>query len=332
MEDKSKGWILRGSTMMIGLALAILLCEATVRMLEPRGDTPTVPLHESERLYGYPPRSVGYAGGVQFQTNSWGFRGLDIAEIDHDRDTVILILGDSYAFGYGVQFSDAFPSVLEDALHSAYPGKAIKVTTLALPGYNTAQYLAALKEFGPVLEPTLVVLAYHLNDLERHVRPVDTVRENHRSFSAKDYIHLLRFILPRLAAVARALNISVVTTATREVTEYADNGEAWRKNQILLKELIAVTRNLEAKVAVVILPYMVQLNDKHPALRAYNAAEQFFGSLQVPTVNAFEYLKGEDAGTLWINPFDGHPNALGHKLIAKAAADLIMTRHLVEEP
>lgn len=332
LRGGSKEWILCVSSVMIGLALAIILGEVIVRMLEPRKDTASIPLFESERLYGFPPLSVGYAGGIQFQTNSWGFRGRDVVEIDQDRDTVILVLGDSYAFGYGVEFADAFPSVLEDALHSAYPDKGVKVITLALPGYNTAQYLAALKEFGPVLQPTLVLLAYHLNDVERHVKPADTAQETRRGFSARDYFHLLRFILPRLAGVARALNISVTTTVTRELTEYVDNGEAWRRNQIALQELVAVTKELEARMAVVILPYMVQLNEKHPALRAYSAAQRFFESFQIPTVNAFEYLKGEDAGKLWINPFDGHPNAQGHKLIAKAAADLILTHHLVEQP
>jgi hypothetical protein len=177
-----------------------------------------------------------------------------------------------------------------------------------------------------------VILAYHLNDLERHLKAADNIQKNRRILSAKDYIHLLRFVLPRLAAVARALNIPIVTTVTREKSEYTDNGEAWKKNQVLLKELIAVTKNLEAKLAVVILPYMVQLNDKHPTLEAYIAAQRFFQSLHVPTVNAFEYFKGEDAGTLWINPFDGHPNARGHKLIAQAAADLILAHHLAEQP
>jgi lysophospholipase L1-like esterase len=325
-------WMVRGATVMIGVAAALLLGEVAVRILEPREDTRSIPLPESERIYGLAPRSVGYAGGIEYQANSWGYRGRDVDEIDHDKDTVLIVLGDSYAFGYGVQVADAFPSVLETTLHSAYPHRVIKVMTLALPGYNTAQYLAALKEFGPVLQPSLVVLSYHLNDIERHGRADGATSESRRGRSPKDYMHLLRFILPRLAAMARALNMSVTTTVTREVTEYADNGEAWRRNKILLEELVATTKDLKAGMAVVILPYMVQLDEKHPALEAYRSAGQFFESLRVPTVNAFEYFKGEDPQNLWINPFDGHPNARGHRIIAKAVTDLIVTHQLIKLP
>ena len=41
-------------------------------------------------------------------------------------------------------------------------------------------------------------------------------------------------------------------------------------------------------------------------------------------------MKGLNAGKLWINSFDGHPNAAGHTYIAKAALDLIRDNHLVQ--
>src|SRR5690349_24410666 len=90
-------------TALVGTAISIVLalCELTVRLLEPVADSGGVRLESSDRRYGLKSNSHGWAGGIEYTTNSSGFRGKDFSDVDVTRDKTVIVLGDSYAFGYG---------------------------------------------------------------------------------------------------------------------------------------------------------------------------------------------------------------------------------------
>lgn len=316
-----------------GVVAAALITEATVRFVEPPADTKGIQLKNSKRLFGLRGNSGGYAGGVEFETNSSGFRTEEFDNGSFDGREVVIILGDSYAFGYGVRYQDSFPSLLQMNLREKYPNKNIRVINLAIPGYNTAQELATLKEVGLKLRPKLVLLAYNLNDITGNFGNTGRSPVSLRTALAdiKAHFHLLRFVLPRIAALARSLHIKVETTATAEIHEYVTEGPAWKENQSTLRELFNVCRQNDCDLGVIVLPYVVQLTDDHPCIVAYQVVIDFCRSNNVPVVNAFGYFRGAEARKLWINAFDGHPNSQGHALIAKAAADLIKKNDLFSE-
>ncbi|MQA28692.1 MAG: hypothetical protein GEU82_02475 [Luteitalea sp.] len=345
---KGRERLLKLIALTIGSILAALIGEVTLRLLAPTPDTARAVLPDSERHFGYPGHFRGFAGGVAFQTNDAGFRGRDFASIDGTRDHVILVIGDSYAFGYGVDDADAFPAVLEANLAQQYPGKAIRVVALAMPGYNTRQQLATLKEYGPRLRPRLVLIAYNLNDI--HQREADeappdeaasetaadpgwNLRPRRLIDSARERSHLVRFLLPQVAALARAAHLAIETAVTAEVHEYVADGPAWKDNQLVLLQTIDYARTkLGAEVGLMVVPYVVQLTERHPPATAYDAVMKFSASHGVPAVNAFDYFLGHRAGALWINLFDAHPNATGHALMAQAASDLLVRGGLLETP
>jgi hypothetical protein len=143
----------------------------------------------------------------------------------------------------------------------------------------------------------------------------------------------VRFLLPQLAALARVLRLPVETSATSEVLEYVESRPRWRENQATLQAMFDFVRNdLHARVALMVVPYMVQLSERHPAAPAYDAVMRFAAAHDVPAINAFDYFRGRSASRLWINLFDAHPNAVGHQLMGHAAADLLTSRHLVTLP
>jgi lysophospholipase L1-like esterase len=333
---RARRWLIASTVLGIGCAAALVTGEVMVRLVEPRPDTPGIPLPGSARLYGYPAKAKGYAGGVAFRTNSSGFRGPDLVDFDGKRDFVILVLGDSYAFGYGVESAQAFPALLETRLRGEHPGRRVRVINLGIPGYDTSQELAVLREWGPQLHPQLVLLQYHLNDIQRHPETDDGVRGTPRRAAepgvagAERRMHLLRFLLPRLAAVARPLGLPVKTTATAEIGDYVANEPAWQHNQQTLQEVFKAARSMGARIGVLVVPYLVALNDRHPPAPAYQAVLRFCATNGIPAVNALDYFKGHRAGHMWINAFDGHPNVAGHTLLAQAAADLVAKTRSLE--
>jgi len=322
-------WLFRGVSLLIGVVMAGLLGEVVVRVLEPPRDSRMAPVEDPQRIYGYPPNSTGTAGGTEFRTNSLGLRGPDRPP-PGDSVAVVAVLGDSYAFGYGVEYVDGFPAVLERLLNERAPERRVRVETLAFPGYNTKQMLATLREYAALLSPDLVLVSYHLNDIERHSLGVDGEPEALRPLRAlQQRVRLLHFVLPRMARASRALGLDVRTTATTERDEYLLNGERWLRNQETLEELLEYCRKHELRVAAVILPYMVQLDDRHPNREAYEVAGRWFSDRGVPVAVAFDRFRGLNEQDLWIHTFDGHPNAKGHALIADAALEVIETNDLL---
>jgi hypothetical protein len=91
------------------------------------------------------------------RTDEEGWRG----PVSIDESTVV-VLGDSFAFGYGVDDLDHYAAV--------DPSAAIK--PVAVPGYNPVQELLVLRSLAPRLRGKLVVwLIYLGNDLFETVRP-----------------------------------------------------------------------------------------------------------------------------------------------------------------
>jgi len=90
--------------------------------------------------------------------NSHGLRGPDRAYAKPEGVRRILILGDSYTFGYGVSDDETYPAFLETKLQ-AEPGD-FQVINMGVNAYGTDQeYLTLLKE-GTNYDPDIVVLAF----------------------------------------------------------------------------------------------------------------------------------------------------------------------------
>lgn len=118
--------------------------------------------------------SAGYNGwfaGVPVRINSLGFRDDRDYAIDKPPGTFrILVLGDSVTFGHGTLFETTYPYLLETKLAAWRPDVKWQVWNLGVPGYNTTQELAQLRELGPRWSPDLVVVGFYSNDFTANDR------------------------------------------------------------------------------------------------------------------------------------------------------------------
>jgi hypothetical protein len=118
--------------------------------------------HRGQRL------SAGYDGwfaGVPVHINSLGFRDRRDYSLDKPPNTFrILVLGDSVTFGHGTLDETTYPFLLEQALRQWRPSVNWEVWNLGVPGYNTGQELAYLREIGPRARPDLVIVGFFPND------------------------------------------------------------------------------------------------------------------------------------------------------------------------
>jgi len=96
------------------------------------------------------------------QSNEAGFRDQSIADLDGRRR--LIVLGDSFVMGIGVEANERFTNKIE----SLQPDW--RVINMGISGYGLDLMLMAFERVGRELEPELVVLSIYTEDFAR-VRP-----------------------------------------------------------------------------------------------------------------------------------------------------------------
>jgi hypothetical protein len=154
-------------TLLISLAviIALIVSEAVIRILHPelvgrwseRGN-----FYTYDSLLGWKgkPNATGVFVQkdfkVQVRHNDKGFRGENYSYQRVPNKRRILVIGDSYVWGYGVEEQEIFTTLLENAL------KQTEVINLGCTGYGNDQELLLLKQEGVKYNPDLVIVVVTL--------------------------------------------------------------------------------------------------------------------------------------------------------------------------
>jgi hypothetical protein len=94
-----------------------------------------------------------------------GLRGGEIAWHKPEGSTRVIVLGDSYAFGLGVDEEHTFVRQLETFLNARFPEDSeYQVINMGVTGYATDQEYILFQEIGMRLAPDLVILVVCDND------------------------------------------------------------------------------------------------------------------------------------------------------------------------
>ncbi len=101
-------------------------------------------------------------GGDRYVVNSLGLRDREVPATATEGVTRIALLGDSFAFGLGVDQDETLSVQLEQRLAGDVAG--VQVLNLGVPGYHTGQETALLDTVGFNLAPSVVVLLFYGND------------------------------------------------------------------------------------------------------------------------------------------------------------------------
>ena len=153
------------------VVLIFAVCEIFARVfyVEPQTGMHRL-LMQHDELLGWKkiPNNIGTHVTDEFQTrirtNSKGTRGPEYPYVDDEADLRIVVLGDSFAEGYTVEFEDLFSEILRYELNREIDGQ-VDVINLGTAGYSTDQELLLFQTEGKRYQQHLTLLMFYENDV-----------------------------------------------------------------------------------------------------------------------------------------------------------------------
>lgn len=113
-----------------------------------------------ERDFIFTPNTTAFYDTPEFsytaKINYLGFRGPD-PDLEIDSDAYkILVLGDSFTFGWGLEFENTWPWVAQNMLNEK--GYNVRIYNLGGPGHEPAGYYYTARKSLPILKPDLIIV------------------------------------------------------------------------------------------------------------------------------------------------------------------------------
>jgi lysophospholipase L1-like esterase len=258
-----------------------------------------------------------------YRTNAHGLR-------DRDRPAKapgsnrVLVIGDSYAWGYAVAEDEAFPQAAERLLRES-GREDIEVINGGIPDYNSRQERQLLEHLLPIYRPDAVFLAYVVNDAEPSTAmptpPEETYRHSRSWFLTEVAERLNRRVFRR-----RVLPSAKDNVGTSYLDGFEEGSVKWRDSREAIRQMRDLSQAAGIPFTVLVMPDFTQdFGDRYPWRTIHDAVAGWGRELNIPTYDLLSAFRGQDHQHLWV-PWDGHPNAEAHRQIAAFLVARILER------
>lgn len=316
--------------LMCAIMVALLVAEGVVRLVAPQPVAwldifrrhPFLPFYSMQANVT---RNVDAGEGTwTIYTDENGFRrGKDKAPAEDGAPT-ILVIGDSFAFGLGVNYEDSFAGRLAAAW-----GREARVVDAGVNGYGPAQYRQTLEYLlTSGMKPARVIVStYPANDFtdcvqNKDLAVIDGILSNERSFRAfvKRNSHLLRLVS---RAMWQGGKRSGITEDERRVC----SREEWARGPLneaegsYRREFLAMAGLCRARgmrLTVVVIPFDASITPPDGKLEYGLANQKALGILQEAGVEVVDPTVGLKELGVEKGFFRGnrHLTGVGHEVVA----------------
>lgn len=318
----------------VGLLVAVILAEGTLRVL---GHHPKMLI--PPYLYQTHPRTWWTLrpdfeqtletrdGTVTYRINSQGIRSPREISTSPD-DLHVFVLGDSYTFGWQIDESSTFASLLERRLRSTHD--RVEVANLGVPGFGTLHSYERLVEYSARLAPPdVVIYVFCPNDPVDNISGKKTVVDgiriddhwNHKSLMAK--IGHLYFRSRLVGIVAESWYSSSFNPRFQKKKEL-DQAEVRNENREDYRSIRSELLKMIEWTSERGIPFLVATTSRSEYSETLSKIvdERGVALLELEDVFREAGLTPSDVRL----EFDGHWNALGHEWVARALAATLAAR------
>jgi hypothetical protein len=234
-------------------------------------------------------------------------------------------VGDSFTFGEGVRLGDTFVARLEGILRDG-PAPAVEVLNFGIGSWGARSEYFYLVMEGLQFQPDLVVLVFTPNDAE-YAAGLDLwtdFREAYEAPEALKHSYLASWLYARInrTIAGRRYIEELVASALGE-------HEKWRRTLGFLSLLEQVTRFAGSDYAIVIFPFMFELNEEYPLAGIHDLVAETARAAGTPCLDLLPSFFGHAYADLWVHPSDQHPNEKAHAIAASAIARFLVSEELL---
>jgi hypothetical protein len=228
-------------------------------------------------------------------------------EPDPDRPNKIVVLGDSFTFGFGVLQEQIVSSVLQRAL----TGADFDVLNLAVSGYATGHEVVVLEHKGLAWNPEVIMVGYVLNDPE--TEPIQQLPAYFATPKWWQHSHVLRL------AARGAKRITMLVYGGGDYYTYLHNNpKSWGSVVDGFADIATLAHRSEARVILVIFPDLWHDWDTYPYSDLHRQVTRQAELNNFEVVDLRRNFEGYAPVELRVSTVDGHPNGLAHALAAEA--------------
>lgn len=245
----------------------------------------------------------------------------------------ILVVGDSFAWGYGVHPEDTFARRLEIRLDAVSRGDDFEVINWSRPGWNTVVEYRSVKANIDELSPNLLLLSFTLNDAEP-ISPQEVAELRSDLRRREPELGLSVFLVQRSQLYSLVWDRLEITRLHRAYATYYHSlfeGPDWKSCLGALKRLRDLTRDRSIPIVLVVFPiFDSPMDDSYSYRDLHDKMREVGRSLEIPVLDLLEAYRGIDVYRLAVEPFaDAHPNELAHRIAADTILDYLVRGRLI---
>lgn len=257
-------------------------------------------------------------------------RGPEPSGPKHPNGTRILIQGDSITWGQGVRNEEQlFSSLLLTRLREA--DLPVDMAVLARPGREIDEHLQQLKKWGHELQPDVIIYQWYINDVEldKTNRPrADRLwRHPHFLYSMLQKNSYLCFFLD--FSLDTLLPSNTVSYESYISSLYKEESPSWHLFEQIFADWAKSAKELTPCVVVALYPHLSLQRGVAPVMRP-EIAEIHTRVLALCRANNLVCVDlwpalatFEDSRFIKVSPFDDHPSAEVHRVIAEALYEIL---------
>jgi lysophospholipase L1-like esterase len=339
----------------LSILFLFLASEGITRLVKPNS-VKMMLMHIADEKLGYrlaPRYEMRYETGdfmSDIRINSEGLRDREYPAGKDPSIYRIVVLGDSFTFGVGVDAEESYPKHLERLLnhdHDLGEGKPVKfeVVNAGVDGYGTEQEYLYLTDLLNRYKPDLVLVGLYSNDIADAMQTIPTMSARNK---LKNRFHVLSY----LRAMLMVLNKRYMKS-TDNITLFGIYQDPWppqvaeavRKTEDYLKKIRDAAKSQGAKTAVVVIPMCFELGKTEWEDKGFGAlyTDQYLSKNMVRFSDTFaEFGKSEHIPMLpllrvlrqsTVRPLyfrrDSHWTRDGHRVAAEAIHAYLMKENLL---
>ncbi len=255
--------------------------------------------------------------------NSYFFRDRDFDQNKKEGVTRIGVLGDSIAFGGGIEnVDDRFSNILEKKLRDG--GHNVEVYNLGAPGYDTEGEIENYQKVKQ-LNFDIIVWEYFLNDIQRLNKSTGTpiiVKSSQQGEIVKFFSSKSFFFDWLFWRFSSRYNKTLGELRQADLARYQDLKQLKDHKE----EIALFLKSLEQdnkKTVVIIFPFLYFLGPNYPAIDIHNMMSNHFRDNGAVVIDMLDELRNKNGRELWASEFDSHPNEFVHNLAAQKLFEVI---------